>query len=208
MVEFHNNWVRMSAELQRYLDVDVDLGSLEMDQLLQTRLWLGIVSVVTLVVFLLVRVLAGAIFGNPMHEITALGLVGGFLGGAIMAYIIGVGIEAAPSELPQLRALQYSHVVYGTLAGGVFPWFYVGLTHGGGQWVIRYPGSIHAGQSYAILLFALAAAVYYGLGALGGLGENLRQWGAIVGMYLVYGVFLGMFLGLSLPLWYVLLGVR
>ena len=56
-------------------------------------------------------------------------------------------------------------------------------------------------------MFVVAGFVYLAVGTVGGVGSNLRQWGAIYGMYMAYGVVLGVWVGLSQALWYVVLSI-
>lgn len=176
-----------------------DGGDVSLTELLVTPYGYGFVVVLSAALLLLVRVGLNGVY-RPMHPVTAWAWTGGLLGGAIVSYVIGVGITVTKNELPRLRGLQWAHVMYGTLGGAVFPWAYASWMGARGSEFAAFPATLHTGQAWGMVMFVLAAAVYYLLGALGGLGNNLRQWGAIVGMYLVYGVFLGLWMGFYTPL--------
>jgi len=198
----------MSVDYQQYLRLDLDFEGASVRDLLASRVGLASVSMLTLLFAVAVRAVTGSAIGRPMHPVTVLGLLGGLLAGSVVAWIIGIGVDAGAEERLRLRGLQYAHVAYGTVAGGLFPWVYHGWMGAEGGMFVAFPGALHSGHVYSMLLFAVAGAVYLGVGVIGGVGDYLRQWGAILGMYVIYGMVLGVWMGLSEPLWYALLGLR
>lgn len=186
--------------VREYLDVGIDAGSdVDVVALLVSPYGYAAVAAVSAVLMLLARVAVNPIY-RPMHPVTAWAWLGGLVGGAIMSYTIGVGITVTRSELPRLRALQWSHVIYGTVGGAIYPWVYAFLMNAEGAAYADFPATLHTGQAWGMIMFVAAAVAYYLAGAIGGIGSNIRQWGAIVGMYLVYGVFLGIWMGFWTPL--------
>jgi hypothetical protein len=149
---------------------------------------------------LLLRLGLTPVIGDPIHPVTAWAWAGGFLGGAIMSYVIGVGITVTKDELPRLRTLQWTHLIYGVAGGTVYPWMYRIPMGAPGETFAAFPATLHTGQAWGMLMFVVAALAYYLAGTIGGVGDNLRQWGAIVGTYLVYGVVLGVWMGFWTPL--------
>jgi hypothetical protein len=181
--------------------LNTDAGSdLRAVDLLVSPYGYAVVSVLSAVTMLAARYAVSPLIDDAVHPVTVWAFVAGLLGGAIMSYTIGVGITVTRSELPRLRALQWSHVMYGTVGGAIYPWVYTILMAAPPASIADFPATLHTGQAWGMLMFVAAAVTYYAAGAIGGVGNNIRQWGAIVGMYLVYGVFLGVWMGFWTPL--------
>lgn len=192
--------------VQRYFGLGG--GSSGLGGLLASPVGLGFLSVVTLALLILGRAAVGAAFGLGMHPVTPLALIGGFVGGSVMAWIIGVGIDATGEDVLRLRVLQYVHVAYATFAGGLFPWAYRWWMGAPGQVFVEFPFALHSAHAWSMLLFAVAGGGYLAVGSIGGVGNYLRQWGAILGMYVIYGMVFGVWMRLCRPVWYVLIGLR
>lgn len=184
-----------------------DTGSdLDLATVVTAKPTLYAVAGVTLALLAGVRVALGSVMSGP-HPITWIALSGGFLGGAVMAELIDLGIDAAPAEMLRLRGLEFAHLLYGSLVGAAYPWLYNIVWSSGDVWFVTFPQGLHSAQSLATLMFVVAGFVYLAIGTIGGVGSNLRQWGAIYGMYMAYGIVLGVWVGLSQALWYALLGI-
>lgn len=194
--------------IQEYIEVAVGEGLPTPREVLAGWPGLLLVSVLSIAVLVAGRMAVAPLLNDPIVEVTWIGLAGGFLGGVMLAAILDVGIERLPGETVQFRALQLVHILYGALAGAFMPAVYWRLFAPEARWIISLPEALHAGQSYGLLMFVVAATAYLAVGTLGGPGENFRQWGALLGMYVMYGVFFGMWMGLTEGVWFVLLGVR
>ncbi|MFC4407252.1 hypothetical protein [Haloarchaeobius iranensis] len=106
------------------------------------------------------------------------------------------------------------YVAYGGLVGAVYPWTFRGLLGLAGSWITILPNTLLTGLVFGGLLLGPWA----GLRAFGllepplspGTGfdteQDERKYLTMVGFHVVYGLGLGVLVGLSETLWYPFLG--
>lgn len=174
--------------------IDLDSEVLGFDGLMRSRLGLAVVVGVTVVGLFLARFAYGLVVGDDVQPVTYAATSGGLVGGVVMSAVIGYGVDLDPAEYPTLRLVQWAHVTYAALAGAVFPRFYWLMAEDPTHYT-ALPDVLHAAHTYSIVLFVVAALAYVAFGAISSLRNNLRPWVGMMGLYLVYGVVLGLWMG-------------
>lgn len=182
----------------RHFDVDSSLFSF--GGVLRSRLGLALVVATTVVGLFALRFAYGLVVGDDVQPVTYVATSGGLVGGTVMSAVIGYGVDVDPGEYPTLRVVQWAHVTYAALAGAVFPRFYW-LMAGEPSHYTALPEVLHAAHTYSIVLFTVAALGYTAFGTISSLRNNLRPWVGMMGLYLVYGVVLGAWMGVVWNLW-------
>jgi len=178
---------------------------MDTDQWPRTRLELSATVLGTVAVLVLVRELVGFAVGNTTGWNSWVGLVSGLLGGTAMVAILELLVEVDADELATFRRIQYVHVVYGVVAGGLYP--AVGSTIGvGSEWTTTVPWVLVGGLAYTVALFGLAMVVYVSVGAVQFDRKGLQEITALFGLYLVFAVVFGVSMALRVPVWYRLFG--
>ena len=180
-----------------------------MTRTLRPRTWFELGGLVGATVVLIGFVLAaaGLALGGSLHPVTFVGLVGGAVALIAMMAVFELNIEVNESERLELRQLQWTHISYLTVAGAFYPAFVrqgLGLS---GEWFVELPLAIVTALGWSMLVFLPAAGVYVALGAVPLDRGVIRDWLRLVGLFLLYGVGLGLFVGASRGVWYPLLGI-
>jgi len=165
--------------------------------------WVGLAGLVVTTVSIIIatRVLLGRTFLNPPAPITLIGILGGAAAGVAMSLVLGWRASAPPDERATLRVVQWLHVTYFTLGGGLYPLVMSDVVGLSSQWYAALPGAVLTAVVWSELLYIVAALVYLLGGALPADFGFLDVWLDLFWFYLVYGVFLGVVLGLSEAVW-------
>lgn len=182
----------------RTTGTDVELLSLEW--LLRSRLGFVTVVATTLATLLALRFAYGVVVGDDLKPVTLIALAGGLVGGTVMAAVIGYGVDVDTGQYGTLRFVQLAHVTYATVAAALFPRLYW-VMDGTGTFYTAFPDVLHAAHTYSIVMFAVAALAYAATGTITAGRNNLRPWVGMMGLYLVYGVVLGLWMGLAWGAW-------
>lgn len=178
----------------------VDSSLLGLGWLWRSRAGFVVVVAATVAVLVGLRLAYGTVVGDDLQAVTVFALAGGLLGGTVMAAVIGFGVDVDRSQYATLRLVQWAHVTYAAVAAAVFPRLYW-VMDGTGAFYTAFPDVLHAAHTYSIVMFAVAALAYVATGAITGARDNLRPWVGMMGLYLVYGVVLGLWMGLAWGAW-------
>jgi hypothetical protein len=170
-------------------------------------------ALATLLVVLGVRYGVGAALGRGVHELTYLGIAGGAVGAlamigagglrdgdrAILPIRLWAGLldDPDPDELAGPGA--YVHLVFGGALGPLSTWlaWLVGLT---GAWYATLPQALLPAVGYALVLAIVGFVALELRGLLEGGVEGMPEQAAFIGQHVVYGLVLGVAVGLYRPL--------
>lgn len=176
--------------------------SASVSEVLDRPAWLLAITVVTVVLLVAVRVLLGTSIGDAVQPITYYGVVGGLLGAVAMVVLMDLlEVQEYPPSVQfwarflgsgkpdnYVGAGLFLHVVYGTVAGGLYPrlaW----LAGAGGELYAGWPLGLVGGLIFGVVLFFVA--VLYRIFGLFRMEMAPRQVWTLALLHLVYGVVLG-----------------
>jgi hypothetical protein len=182
-----------------------DITSIDVGERPQT--WMGLVTATVLSVLWVVaiRIALVALINDPVHPITYVGVIGGIVGAAAMQGVIRwreLGYSpathlwskyVADGEPPEfVRQGVYLNLLYGAIAGGVYPRLFHTLGFGGGLFA-ALPGSLLTGLAFGVLAFVVAMALAV-VGLLD-MDVDAKRIGMVLSLHLLYGVVLGFVVG-------------
>lgn len=164
--------------------------------------WLLAITVMTIVVLVIVRVLVGPLLGDGIQSITYFGIVGGFLGAVAMVVLMDLlEVQEYPPSVQfwarflgngnpdnYVGAGLFLHVIYGTVVGGLYPRLAY-VSGAGADLYAGWPLAIVGGILFGVVLFVVA--VLYRIVGLFRMEMAPRQVWTLAMLHLVYGVVLG-----------------
>lgn len=170
------------------------------------------VTVVALVVVVMLRVLVGDATGRDVHTLTLLGTVGGALGALLMIHVGRAYDDSRPIRPVRFWARLFgdlepnnytgrgaiAHLVFGGAAAPFCTWL---------AWRFGVPGDVFAtlpssvlpAVAYALGLAAIGSVLLVLFDDLGGAAGDVQEQIVFVGLHVVYGVTLGIAVGLYRP---------
>lgn len=165
--------------------------------------WLGLSGFVvgSVGVIVAVRILLGRTLVNGTDPITIVGILGGVVAGMAMVLVLEWRATVDDDDRPVLRVLQWLHVTYLTVAGGLYPAVMGDVMGLSRQWYAALPGAVLTAVVWSEFLFILAAITYLVAGVLRPTVELLDVWLDLFWFYLVYGIVFGGIVGASEAVW-------
>jgi len=175
----------------------------------QTRTGLLTATVVSVLLVVAIRIAIAPLINDPVQNVTYVGVIGGILGAAtVQATIRWTGLGYPPSTQfwskylgdgdpgEYVRQGMYLHLLYGAVAGGVYPRLFYLL----GIRVDLYgtlPWSLAIGLAFGLIAFVVAMGfVALRIVEMDVSGERVA---AFLSLHLVYGLVVGAVVGLYLP---------
>ncbi len=169
-------------------------------------------TIATLLLVLWVRYFLGGAIGRDVHTLTILGTIGGAIGALLMIHIGHAYDQERPIRpvrfwgtlLGDLEASHYTgrgayaHLVIGGTLGPFCTWlaWQAGVT---GKMFGTLPLSLGPAIGYALVLAVIGSIVLELLSNLSGGYESLTDLLAFFGLHLIYGITLGLTVGLYRP---------
>jgi len=182
------------------------MNSMDFNQALRSRIELSLAVLGTIVGLVLVREVGGYALGNTTGWRSWVGLISGLLGAATMVTVLEVLVDIEPDELAMFRQVQYVHVIYGAVAGGLYPALVstIGFDMG---WATTFPRAVLGSFGYTVVLFALGMVVYTFVGAVRPDRQGIQEVGVLFGLYVLYAIVFGVSMSLTGPVWFRLFGL-
>ena len=179
-----------------------------MSHALRPRTWVGLGGLVglTVLIFAASLVAVGLALGQSLRPVTYVGLVGGAVAAVVTMAILEVNLEVSESERAELRALQWVHVAYLSVAGALYPAVVAQGLGLSGEWYVELPLAIASALCWSVTVFLPAAAAYVLSGEVPLDRNVLRDWARLLGLFLIYGVVLGLIVGAYRSVWAPLFG--
>lgn len=186
-----------------------DIPSFDLSEHPGTRPGLLTATVVSVLWVVAVRIAIAPLINDTVQNVTYVGVIGGILGAATVQALVrwrNLGYppstqfwskylgDGEPGEY--VRQGMYLHLLYGAVAGGVYPKFF----YLGGIRVDLYgtlPWSLAIGLAFGLLAFVVAMVfVALGLVEMDVTGERVA---AFLSLHLAYGLVVGAVVGLYAP---------
>ncbi len=157
------------------------------------------------------RLALGLLLGDPIHPVTVVALVGGGIGAFAMGIIMRQvspdvempatqfwGRHIADDDPAKYRVQgQTWHVVYGAIMGSFQPRIYRKILDVHGRIFAALPLSLLTGLAFGIAVMLLG--VVFARAGLFDLDMNTESLTGFLALHVVYGLVLGFFVGLWLP---------
>ncbi|WP_435349126.1 hypothetical protein [Haloarchaeobius sp. HRN-SO-5] len=163
------------------------------------------------------------------HPITVLGFGSGILAALVMGTIYDeyFSDESLPTTVFLQRMLNANqpsaheisgvllYLGYGGFMGALYPWTFRGVLGLSPMWINDNPYTLPTGLVFGLLLLG-PWAILRVLGLvdhpkqMGGVlaEDSRREYLVVIGLHVVYGLFLGFVIGLSVDIWYPIIGLR
>jgi len=183
-----------------------DIPSIDLGEHPETRTGLRTATVLSVLWVVAIRIALVSIIDDPVHPITYVGVMGGIVGAAAMQGVIrwrDLGYSpathlwskyVADGEPPEfVRQGVYLNLLYGAIAGGVYPRLFHSLGFGGDLFA-ALPGSLISGLAFGALAFLFAMALVI-VGVID-MDVDVKRIGMVLGLHLLYGVVLGFVVGI------------
>lgn len=178
---------------------------MEFDELFRSRSELAVGALATIIVLVLLRMILGVATGDTIDWGTWVGLASGLLGAVVWVGVLELLVDVGDDELVLFHQIQYAHVVYGTVAGALYPPIIAVLGLDRGLWS-AFPQAFVGGLAYSVLVFVVAMGIYILVGAIRIDEDGVREVAVLAGLYLLYGVVFGVSMSLT-PKWYQLFSI-
>jgi hypothetical protein len=188
-----------------------DIPSIDLGEHPQSRTGLLTATIISILWVVAVRIALAPVINDPVNLVSYVGVIGGILGAASMLAVLrwqDLGHSPATQvwarflangegdPIEYVRQGTYLHIVYGAIAGGVYPrlFYLLGIR---ADLYATLPWSLAIGVAFGLLAFVVAM----GLVALNVIEMDVdgRRVGAFLGLHLLYGLMVSAVVGLYGP---------